>query len=157
MKFEVTLIHADNEGYLFDTIDCSNINEAINHCSAQHTITILPEGIDSVRDVYDAAQRGDDAGKRTSILWGDWSKTEKPKKTNLTVNPQIEHVGLIIRENLLDMGDTPKEARLKAERINKEGWTFDTSGPTPQSWVRHEGVVLSSAGLERAFSFALSL
>lgn len=31
-----------------------------------------------------------------------------------------------------------------------DGWTFDTEGDTDQSWVRHEGVKLQEADLERA-------
>lgn len=37
------------------------------------------------------------------------------------------------------------------ERMNSEGWTFDSASSVPDHWIRTEGVQLGPASLRRAY------
>lgn len=73
---------------------------------------------------------------------------------------QIEHIAAIIAENLLlapAVGAAEETfAYVIVQRVNREGWTFETSGP-PGHVIRHEAVVLTEAELQRAWRRAHEL
>ena len=74
-----------------------------------------------------------------------------------TRKQQIEQIAGIINENLINSltGYTMDQVRARAKAINeRDGWTFETSGATSRSCIRHEGVSLTGAELEQAIQLA---
>lgn len=65
---------------------------------------------------------------------------------------QIEAVAYLLADGLLTYRDGDPMPNI--QRINREGWTFDTAA-VGDSWIRHEGVVLSEAELAQAIEQAL--
>lgn len=67
-----------------------------------------------------------------------------------TRQEQIEQIAAIIAAWPAPEGD---DEPIAPTWVNRDGWTFDTSGPLGHT-IRHGGVVLSDAELERAVALA---